>query len=60
MLTKTNINAPPSKKCKVREAIQIAHLLQRKLGTNFAIKGHGLIVFETGHKIYITFRHFYA
>jgi len=50
----------PSRKCKVREAIQIAHLLQRKPGTNSATKGHGLIVFETDHKIYIIFRHFYA
>jgi hypothetical protein len=57
MLTKTNVNSSPSRKSKVREAIQIAHLLQRKPGTNPATKAHELIVCETGHKIYITFRH---
>jgi hypothetical protein len=52
------VNSSTSRKCKVSEAIEIANLLQRKLGTNSASKGHGLIVFETGNKIYITFRHF--
>jgi len=60
MMKKTNVNSSTSRKCKVREAIEIANLLQRKMGTNSATKGqHELIVFETGNKIYITFRHFY-
>jgi hypothetical protein len=58
MLKKTNVNSSTSRKSKVREAIEIANLLQRKPGTSSATKGHGLTVFETGKKIYITFRHF--
>ena len=49
MLTKNKCQQITLKKMQ-EEAIKIAHLLQRKPGTNSATKGHGLIVFETGLK----------